>query len=100
MIHIDGCRTPSRIQARRNRISRILLRRLSWHQSLLLRLKNILNQKGDPTLIKCAYCHKVISDEEAYEDELVYMHGSILARKKQKYCSKRCASYNQMAHEL
>ncbi|ECW2407266.1 hypothetical protein F3V92_17710 [Salmonella enterica] len=55
---------------------------------------------GDPTLINCAYCQKAIPEETAYEYELIYMHGTLISRKKQKYCSKRCASHDQMAHEL
>lgn len=99
MIHIDGCRTPARIQARRNKIARTPARQPPFYRRLLHSIKRMLNQKGDPTLIKCTYCQKVISDEDAYEAELIYMHGSMLARKKHKYCSKQCASYNQMAHE-
>ncbi|MGK0735918.1 YdaE family protein [Yokenella regensburgei] len=61
----------------------------------------VLSQKGDPTLsvINCAYCQKVIEEKDALESELVYINGCQLARKKQKYCSKRCADYDQMAHE-
>ncbi|EEH4116149.1 hypothetical protein G7563_001924 [Salmonella enterica subsp. enterica] len=63
------------------------------------KIYNVLTQKGDPTLIQCAYCMKEIPEETAYEHELIYIHGSILARKKKKYCNSRCASYDQMAHE-
>ncbi|EAS2833727.1 hypothetical protein AV553_22715 [Salmonella enterica] len=68
--------------------------------SLIRKILQILNQKGDPTLINCAYCQKAIPEETAYEYELTYMQGTIIAIKKQKYCSQRCASYDQMAHEL
>ncbi|WP_366537272.1 YdaE family protein [Salmonella enterica] len=50
--------------------------------------------------MNCAYCQKAIPEETAYEYELIYMHGTLISRKKQKYCSKRCASHDQMAHEL
>lgn len=46
------------------------------------------------------YCQKAIPEETTYEYELIYMHGTLISRKKQKYCSKRCASHDQMAHEL
>ncbi|ECO4847854.1 hypothetical protein FX474_13060 [Salmonella enterica] len=67
---------------------------------LIRKFFTVLNQKGDPTLINCAYCKKAIPEETAYECELIYMYGSVISRKKQKYCSERCAIYNQMAHEL
>lgn len=46
MIHIDGCRTPPRIQASRVSIARPVKRPVSWFG----KLKMILKQKGDPTL--------------------------------------------------
>ncbi|EBM4188420.1 hypothetical protein DZB77_13100 [Salmonella enterica] len=67
---------------------------------LIRKIYTLLTQKGDPTLINCAYCQKAIPEETTYEYELIYMHGTLISRKKQKYCSKRCASHDQMAHEL
>lgn len=46
MIHIDGCRTPARIQASRVSIARPIKRPASW----INKLKRLLCQKGDPTL--------------------------------------------------
>ncbi len=72
----------------------------SGYSGILRKIYEVLSQKGDPTLIQCAYCNKLINEDDAIEKELIYTHGSQLARKKQKYCSSRCASYDQMAHEL
>ncbi|ENY1827804.1 YdaE family protein [Salmonella enterica] len=47
----------------------------------------------------CAYCGKAINKSEIVEHELIYINGSQLARKTNLYCSKRCAEYDQMAHE-
>ncbi|EBG6922943.1 hypothetical protein FJB87_02485 [Salmonella enterica subsp. enterica] len=84
----DWMRSPARQQTARKM------------PGLIRKLLTTLSQKGDPTLINCAYCQKAIPEETAYEYELIYMQGTIIARKKQKYCSQRCASYDQMAHEL
>ena len=37
--------------------------------------------------------------EEVIKSTLLYRNGSQLARKEKEYCSKRCASHDQMAHE-
>lgn len=66
---------------------------------IIQKILSTLNQKGDPTLIPCAYCGKAINKSEIVEHELIYINGSQLARKTNLYCSKRCAEYDQMAHE-
>lgn len=48
---------------------------------------------------KCCYCGKPVKTEEVIKSTLLYHNGSQLARKEKEYCSKRCASYDQMAHE-
>lgn len=95
MIHIDGCRTPPRTQAVRQRVTSVIAAPLPWYHKLW----KMLAQKGDPTLIKCAYCQKEVPEEKAIESEIVYLQGPNVARKVKKYCSTRCASYDQMAHE-
>lgn len=49
--------------------------------------------------IKCAYCGKEVDKEEAVKAVLLYRSGNQLARKNNDYCSERCASHDQMAHE-
>ncbi|APG97549.1 hypothetical protein B9867_20580 [Salmonella enterica] len=85
----DWMRSPAKQQTAINR-----------KPGLIRKIYTLLTQKGDPTLINCAYCQKAIPEETTYEYELIYMHGTLISRKKQKYCSKRCASHDQMAHEL
>lgn len=48
---------------------------------------------------KCGYCGKQVKPEEVVKRTLLYRNGSQLARKEKEYCSKRCASYDQMANE-
>ncbi|ELP5232349.1 YdaE family protein [Citrobacter braakii] len=48
---------------------------------------------------KCGYCGKPVEPEEVIKNTLLYRNGSLLARKEKEYCSKRCASHDQMAHE-
>ena len=48
---------------------------------------------------KCGYCRKPVKPEEVIKSTLLYRNGSQLARKEKEYCSKRCASHDQMAHE-
>lgn len=48
---------------------------------------------------KCSYCGKSVKPEEVIKSTLLYRNGSQLVRKEKEYCSKRCASYDQMAHE-
>lgn len=48
---------------------------------------------------KCGYCGKPVKPGEVIISTLLYRNGSQLARKEKEYCSKRCASYDQMAHE-
>lgn len=47
----------------------------------------------------CAYCRKPVKPEEVIRSTLLYRNGSLQARKEKEYCSKRCASFDQMAHE-
>lgn len=49
--------------------------------------------------IKCAYCSKSVKPGDAVKSTLLYRNGNLLARKEKEYCSKQCASYDQMAHE-
>ncbi|WP_336240642.1 YdaE family protein [Citrobacter werkmanii] len=49
--------------------------------------------------LKCAYCGKEVEQEDAVKAEIVYRNGSQIARKNNNYCSERCASHDQMAHE-
>lgn len=47
----------------------------------------------------CAYCGKPIEDGKAHAATIIYRNGSGVGRKTQDYCSERCASHDQMAHE-
>ncbi|EFH3304667.1 YdaE family protein [Escherichia coli] len=89
---LDYCFTP----AARQTINHAGIKRWLW------RIRKILSQKGDPDLILCAYtlCNKQIEPEKAFTAEIIYMHGSLIARKERKYCCKQCAEKYQMAHEL
>ncbi len=48
---------------------------------------------------KCAYCRKTIESGKEVKNVLLFIRGAQLAREELNYCSKRCASYDQMAHE-
>ncbi|EMN5247121.1 hypothetical protein RUW12_001249 [Enterobacter roggenkampii] len=48
---------------------------------------------------KCGYCSKQVELEKVVKSTLLYRNSSQLARKEKEYCSERCASYDQMAHE-
>jgi hypothetical protein len=48
---------------------------------------------------KCAYCRKPIESGKEIKNVLIFIRGAQLAREELDYCSKRCASYDQMAHE-
>ncbi|MGF6234171.1 endogenous inhibitor of DNA gyrase (YacG/DUF329 family) [Leclercia sp. 1548] len=48
---------------------------------------------------KCAYCRKPIEQEKEVKNVLLFICGAQLAREPRDYCSTRCASYDQMAHE-
>jgi len=48
---------------------------------------------------KCAYCRKPIEQGKEVKNVLLFIRGAQLAREELDYCSKRCASYDQMAHE-
>ncbi|UBH42009.1 YdaE family protein [Enterobacter bugandensis] len=48
---------------------------------------------------KCGYCGKLVTPGEVVKSTLLYRNGSQLARKEKEYCSERCASHDQMAHE-
>jgi endogenous inhibitor of DNA gyrase (YacG/DUF329 family) len=47
----------------------------------------------------CAYCRKPIEQGKEVKNELIFIRGTQLAREQREYCSVRCASYDQMAHE-
>ncbi len=49
--------------------------------------------------IKCGYCSKPVNPEEVVKSTLLYRRGRELARKEKEYCSEKCASHDQMAHE-
>ncbi|HAP0139817.1 TPA: hypothetical protein IRQ32_003897 [Escherichia coli] len=89
---LDYCFNPARQQA----IIHTGIKKWFW------RIKKILSQKGNPDLLQCDYslCNKQFLPDEAYHAELIYMHGTIITRKKRKYCCRKCAEYDQMAHEL
>lgn len=48
---------------------------------------------------KCAYCRKPIEQGKEVKNVLLFIRGAQLAREELDYCSKRCASYDQMAHK-
>ncbi|ELW9292784.1 hypothetical protein SIO53_000137 [Enterobacter roggenkampii] len=48
---------------------------------------------------KYGYCGKPVTPGEVVKSTLLYRNGSQLARKEKEYCSERCASHDQMAHE-
>ncbi|MEP8780279.1 YdaE family protein [Enterobacter ludwigii] len=48
---------------------------------------------------KCAYCRKPIEQGKEVKNVLLFIRGAQLAREEHEYCSARCASYHQMAHE-
>jgi len=48
---------------------------------------------------ECAYCGKQVEPEKVVKSTLHYRNSAQLARKEKEYCSERCASYDQMAHE-
>ncbi|WP_269077678.1 YdaE family protein [Siccibacter colletis] len=50
---------------------------------------------------KCAYhlCGKPIEKSEEVKNELTLIRGAQLTHEERDYCSVRCASYDQMAHE-
>ncbi|HBL5507375.1 TPA: hypothetical protein LTW47_002694 [Enterobacter hormaechei] len=48
---------------------------------------------------KCGYCGNPVKPGEVVKSTLLYRNGAQLARKEKGYCSERCASYDQMAHE-
>ncbi len=47
----------------------------------------------------CAYSRKQIEQDKEVKNVLIFIRGAQLAREELNYCSKRCASYDQMAHE-
>lgn len=47
----------------------------------------------------CAYCRKPIEQDKEVKNVLLFIRGAQLAREQRNYCSTRCASYDQMAHE-
>jgi len=49
--------------------------------------------------IRCGYCSKPVKPEEEVKSTLLYRRGRELARKEKVYCSEKCASHDQMAHE-
>lgn len=88
---IDYARKPGRQQAVKLNFVEVILRRLCY----------LLAQKGIQmcSSTKCGYCGKPVKPEEVVKSTLLYRNGSQLARKEKEYCSERCASYDQMAHE-
>jgi endogenous inhibitor of DNA gyrase (YacG/DUF329 family) len=48
---------------------------------------------------KCAYCGKPVEQGKEVKNELLFIRGAQLARESRDYCSVRCASFDQMAHE-
>ena len=62
-------------------------------------LRQTLSSEEMMMQTKCGYCNKPVKPEEVIKSTLLYRNGSQLARKEKEYCSKRCASHDQMAHE-
>ncbi|WP_318378849.1 YdaE family protein [Enterobacter sp.] len=48
---------------------------------------------------ECAYCRKPIEHGKEVKNKLLLIRGAQLAHEQREYCSVRCASYDQMAHE-
>jgi len=48
---------------------------------------------------ECAYCRKPIEHGKEVKNKLLLIRGAQLAHEQREYCSVRCASYEQMAHE-
>lgn len=48
---------------------------------------------------QCGYCQKPVEEGKEVKSILLYLNGSQLAQKEKEYCSKKCAEYDQMAHE-
>lgn len=48
---------------------------------------------------KCAYCRQSIEEGKEVKNTLLFIRGALLNREQRDYCSDRCASYDQMAHE-
>ncbi|WP_259047052.1 YdaE family protein [Klebsiella sp. BIGb0407] len=50
---------------------------------------------------KCGYhsCSKSVKEGKEVKRTLLYRSGAQLSRKEKEYCSKQCASHDQMAHE-
>jgi len=50
---------------------------------------------------KCGYyhCGKPLKEGSEVKNTIHYRSGAQLARKEKEYCSKQCASHDQMAHE-
>jgi hypothetical protein len=60
--------------------------------------------------IKCTYCGKVVPEKETVNYEIIFQNSrpdpfsrtgwkKFVDRKTNKYCSKQCGAYDQMAHE-
>jgi len=48
---------------------------------------------------KCVYCRQPIEQGKEVKNVLLFIRGAQLDREQRDYCSVRCASYDQMAHE-
>lgn len=48
---------------------------------------------------KFAYCRKPVEPGQEINNALLLIRGAQLAREDREYCSERCASEDQMAHE-
>ncbi|PAO07144.1 hypothetical protein CIW61_06370 [Enterobacter cloacae] len=48
---------------------------------------------------QCGYCRKPIESGNEVKSTLIYRNGSQLRRKEKEYCSNKCASQDQIAHE-
>lgn len=49
--------------------------------------------------ISCAYCNKLVEKKNVYRDKVINIKMYGRNGKYFDYCSPKCASYNQMAHE-
>lgn len=48
---------------------------------------------------QCAYCRQPVEPGKEIISTVLLIRGAQLAREDREYCSERCASEDQMAHE-
>lgn len=73
--------------------------------SVIAKKEEDLLASGD--YVRCAYCSKIIAIKDAYSSSLIFQNSKFdgyrtikfVDSKTNLYCSSKCASYDQMAHE-